>query len=282
MQDESQTKKNAQYIAWTFFAGAMTRFGELPVGHVLERIRVWLNTNPSRNAAVKTIYQEKGFRGFYQGIFWNAAPAMFKTGLRWTNVTISDQVISRYISSEYKNLKAALIGGTSAFLTTTLFCPFERLKVVSMTKSADSDLIFSNLMRGWRPMFIKQATISTVFNVTYSFLMKTVQETDPTKTFTTVHLATLSAAAGIVCAAVTTPIDMIKDQMQMDKSLIDKRVVPATFFIYKQYGIKTMFRALPVKACRSAWYFGATTFLMDSFKALPKFMQPEQQNSLKK
>ncbi len=276
--DSKQTPKFTfnRYV-WILTAGAITRVVELPGGHVFERTKVWLNTHPTMRAPVRNIYSASGVLGFYEGFGWNLAPAMVKTGVRWANVSAADGLVSALVPVEYKRTKAGGIAAVSSLITVGLFCPFERMKVRAMTWDRLTSQEALGLWRGWRPMFVKQATISAVFNLTYTEFLKWAIQYRAPLDLETRHLAVISAASGAVCAAVTTPIGMVKDQMQMRDGIKERRMFRAAMELYRQYGLSTMFRALPVKVLRSVWYFSVTTAVMHKLKALPNFMNPAAQ-----
>lgn len=156
-------------------------------------------------------------------------------------------------------------------------CPFERMKVRAMTlqQIAGAPVGSYRLWAGFRPIFAKQASISLTFNMTYGVVMSAT-ESYQQHLPKTVYLTGVSAFTGMVCAAVTTPVDMVKDQMQMEGGLKDKRFFPTLKEVYQRHGFYNTMRAMPVKMARSAWYFAATTAFMSQAGALPSFMQPKE------
>jgi hypothetical protein len=107
-------------------------------GHPLDVIKTRCGAEQiSPLPAVKSLFTEKGFRGFYSGITLNGSRIVLKESFRPLLLQFFQKLSSQNLSPLYQNTlyEQACIGLGIATVE-MLYCPLEKLKVDFITNSA--------------------------------------------------------------------------------------------------------------------------------------------------
>ncbi len=273
------------------FGSAAARLVEnfTPGGHPLNVIRMHYNANPNNKNIIRSIWGQGGVLAFYKGISWNIIPASVGAGFRMAVTNTADKITSTVVPNDYKTTRAIFIGLLSPAISTLILCPFGRMQTWVVTDSEKTTLRshiakkgFLDLWVGARIAYLRTATISVSFNVMYvnlvNHILKATSTFPSNETTMTLYLAAAAGIAAAPHALLTTPIDMIKDQMQKCDGIKEHRLYHATTSIYQRYGLWGMLRTAPLKVVRSGWYFAFTTAFMHNMGALPNYMRPPEQD----
>ena len=216
----------------------------LTLGHVFTRIATEQQARPPRIqdctqssrpmtsfhplSTGRQLYVSGGLKELYLGLRWNVFSSCGKAVSRWslTNLLYTgyDQHVPRYFQDNYPWITAPAIGFMAAFLETTfILCPLESMRTKEMTSSlaaehaqAESSSLVGKLTRGWDRVFTRQlaAWISylTAYDVIRNFAISHLKDDDAPTPF---HIkALVGIATGATSCCVTTPIDMLRTQVQ--------------------------------------------------------------------
>jgi len=244
-------------------AGTISCLFELPVGHVLDRIKTKHQTDQLLKHPIRTVMQNP-----YKGLSLNLANCL-RAGSRWFTLPISRDLATTLLSDKDHLLAKPIAGAINAGFTTGLFNPVERLKVIAFSDGQVKDG-FSSLWRGWRPSFAKQWMGSTVYLVAYdAFLCSTKKRRETLHWYDYALIGTMTGVTNGTCKKV---LDVVNDQMKMQKSIGDERIIQTIISLYKKYGLQVFSRGLVASWARSGYYGGFTTACMYKMNALPEFM----------
>jgi|GEM_PF-2642478 len=274
--------------------GTMGRLLEAGLGgYPMNVARMKLNAAPDLPArtVLAQAYKETGAKGFYSNFRWSIPPSSLGSGVRWVVTNTSDSITSLVIPSEFKNIRAASIGALSPAISVALLSPFSRMQVLGVTSTPGQRVTLPNhianngffdLWKGARVSYIRGTTVSLTFNLMYvntrdAFLGAVSFFSQQSEASKMLCVTGAAAVASVPHALLTTPIDMIKDQMQKDEGLKEHRVWRATKTVYSEFGLWGMTRTAPLRVARSSWYFAFTTAFMYQMGVLPSYMMPAKQ-----
>lgn len=288
MRANKGTEKSLTDYLKTGVVGATGRLLEATFGYPLNVIRMQYNANPHQTKIIRSIWQQHGVSGFYKGFGWDIMPICLRAGFGWVVTKACDNIISTVITEEQKTLKAISIGLMSPAITNLIFTPFGRMQTWVVTDSKKTTLKnhiakegFFDLWRAARVSYLRTTTVSITFNVVYvnliNQLFKMTDAHSKTEITKTLYLAAVAGLAAAPHAIMTTPIEMMKDQMQKSNGIEEHRIFHAAKLLYQRYGLWGIFRTAPIKVVRSGWYFAFTTAFMYKFGALPNYMLPPAQ-----
>ncbi len=237
--------------------GSVGRLMEaLILGYPMNVVRMNYNAYPDKKRIVRSIFQRDGVIGFYKGFRWSIIPSSFGSGFRWVVINVSDSLTARVVPHDYRTTRALSIGLLSPALTTLLLCPFSRMQTWNVTDMHKTTLRqhlinrgFFDLWTGARVTYLRTAIISVMFNITYvnivGIMIRVLSPFSKDKAATTLSLAVAAAIAAAPHALVTTPMDMIKDQMQKFNGINEYRLFHATRLVYRRHGLFGMYRTAP-------------------------------------
>lgn len=270
----------------SFVAGAIGQTVDLTLGHPLNRIATAQQASPGVGTFIKTIrylHGMNGFREFYCGLRWNMASASCKGATRWG---INNQLFSVFeqipknIQDQFKSIVPVSVGLSAAAIETTMYlCPLESLKTREMTQGhkhvwkvvkQEGPCIF---FRGWNRLYYRQAISWGTYLCVYDALRARLLDYKQGKPVTQLEKTVMNAATGTIACLLTTPFDMLRTQIQKDQPLLEKRTIRALGYVMQTHGIKGVYRSLPTRVLRSAWYAVSTFFIMDYLNALPQRMK---------
>jgi hypothetical protein len=276
------------YISGVF--GSLGQLTELTLaGQVLSRIMTLQQAQPSLSIreSIRTIYAENGFKSFFKGYRWNAGMSVCKGFTRWSFNNAMFAVCEKYISKEtqknYPSLIPLMAGMGGAMLETTLYlCPLESLKTREMTESwkgknhmwhvirSEGAAIF---FKGWTGLFPRQAITWATYLIVYDKYRQFIMSLREGKPARTIDKFFMNFMTGATAALLTTPLDLYKTQRQKVDPIQEKNIVSSFLALIERYGIRGLYRSLPMRITRSGVYAVATFTVMDFFNALPNRMR---------
>lgn len=245
-------------------------------GHVLNRIATAQEANPELGSFGKTVLflKKKGGLGeFYKGLRWNLVQGCYKGATRWGLNNMLFHYWERMLPNSW--IVPVAVALSSAFTEATVLCAFESLKTKEMTGARVTlDTVRNHrLMHGWKPLFYRQALVGTNYLLVYDKARAVLLAWKENKPVNTLEKMGLSAFTGFTACLLNTPFDMWRAQRQKYDPFKEYRLIPAFKELISAYGVSGVYRSLPTRAARSAFYAIATFTIMDKFDALPGRMK---------
>lgn len=271
-------------------AGSLGMVIELTLGgQVLTRVVTAQQADPNLKIvdAFKAIHYQKGMRGFFAGYRWNVGMACCKGFTRWSlnnaAFTFCHNHIPQEVQKKYPSLIPATVGlGGAAFETTLYLCPLESLKTREMTQlPSDTKKIAeiirqegpSLFFRGWTGLFPRQAVAWSTYLLVYDKYRSALLKLREGERVNKGDKFVVNALTGATAALLTTPLDLYKTQRQKERPIGNIHIFRSLKELFADYGWKGLYRSLPMRISRSAFYAAATFTVMDYFNALPARMK---------
>ncbi len=250
----------------TVLIGALRTLVGFPFEHPFDSVKTQWQANPgAKNELdiIMQIYRTKGIKGIYAGGLANITRGIIKNAYRFPALIAFPKLYTS-ILPEKMTKNAKLIRGLTALSIALsevfLLNPFERLKVMSMTKKSQN-LGYRNFMReikrswvhelgrGMMPYFFRQAVTWVVFLETDVMLKLKARQMLGLKEHEQIPIRPLllvSLMVGVITAAVYMPLDILKTHLQMHGSSCG--IIGAYKTILQKYGVKGLFTGWRVKA----------------------------------
>lgn len=153
-----------KFIEASFF-GAVRGIVGLPLEQPFDRVKTDLQANLTRSiyAAVKKIFNQEGFTGFYRGGLPNGIRLASKQVYRFPLILAMPSLYPKVLpqASSYPLLETFITGIILAGAETFIITPLERLKVWKMTHAKQGVHFYDffkhqeNLFQGWRSTGMK-------------------------------------------------------------------------------------------------------------------------------
>lgn len=260
------------------FVGASRGVIGLVIEHPFDSVKTRLQANSELSSvvhAMKDIWTNKGWKGFYAGYTANSIRAGLKQTYRWPLMFALPPFYKEAIP--IPSSEKLLTGLTIANIEVFVISPLERIKVHVMTSNekkgiralfkANQHYRIADLYRGLRASYARQ-------NVSWiSFLMADDQCKKITRSFTKKkdlsysNLLAIGVTVGIVNTAATLPFDYIKTLFQKQNPLHHKEKVFKTLVqIIQNQGIKTVYTGWKPKIIQYILQSTLTVSLMDKFE----------------
>ena len=208
-------------------------------GHVFNRIATAQQAqipHPSFAKTVKTLYSTGGIKEFYKGLRWNLLSSCAKAGTRWTLTSSLYHAVESYVPSDVRDnafwSDAVAVGFSAAFVETTfVLTPMESFRTLEMTtalqkhKQAVSETskkqgMIRTLLKGWDRVFVRQLTSWVTYLVAYdkvkTLVLGNPDDNKPRGQASLVQKAAVGVGTGAVACVLTTPLDMLRTQTQME------------------------------------------------------------------
>jgi hypothetical protein len=272
---DSRLKQNKPllYVSSFFMGVARTLIG-FPFEHPLDSIKTqWQAIPEAVNEwdIIKRIYTTKGFKGFFAGGLANATRGVVKNAYRFPALIIFPRLNAMFLPKRVvadEKLMRGMTALTISLSEVVILNPFERLKVVSMTKSGQLTYrqflhsvrtgLTKELNRGLTPYFTRQLVSWFVFleaDVILKQRARQLLHLKPDQQIPMKPLFATSLAVGLVTTFVYMPLDMIKTHMQMFKPR--SSMASAYHELISQHGVRGLFTGWRVKTLQ---YMVATIF----------------------
>lgn len=210
-------------------AGMIEHMSMFPIDTIKTQMQT-LNSCPIKSVsihhALTSILKSQGFSGFYRGI---TAMGLGAGPAHAVYFSVYENCKTRFLGSGYNDsLVHALSGVFATVASDAVFTPMDvvkqRLQMRNSPYSGVLDCVgrvfreegFSGFYASYRTTVLMNAPFTAVHFATYEAVKKGLvevkEESGEDESFL-VH-ATAGAAAGAVAAAITTPLDVVKTQLQ--------------------------------------------------------------------
>jgi hypothetical protein len=278
-----QQKKPGALV--TMASGAAVAGVELTLGgHAMDRIKTLQQAHlsqglsPSIREAVKSIYADRGWIGFYKGFRWNILSHSGKSSLRWIAMSELDKLSAKIVPPSFQKsapyLQTILLAAmTSVCESLCIICPAESFKTKEMLSTHSFRPLSFVQKSGARRIYDGcDAVIYRQFISWASFLIAHQKGTEwmlaltgkkSSKELSIGEKFANGMFAGLVNVAIVAPIDVVKTQMQKLDPVRGKYAIEAIKTIWKEHGLKAFTTGVPIKMVRSSWYSGVTLLVMD-------------------
>ncbi len=234
-------------------------------GNPMERIRVIQQTNPSWSiqTAISKIYQEAGFKGFYNALSLNMLYLCGKTNLRW-GLLEPLQTVSMKISPTYHPLVLAALLSISESLC--LVCPIESLKIKRMELGTSFHPLrfireagVGRLYDGCNAVILRRFFTWSSFFTAHSMANKrmcSLTGKQSEKEFSIFQKFITASLAGAVSALCAGPADFIKTQMQKTDRIHGGSSLKTIHHIWQKQGLRAFIAGIPIKMFHTAGHLG--------------------------
>lgn len=272
-------------IYLSVFAGGAAHFAEtVTFGHLVDRLMVQQQAFPAIRSILesfRSIYHNEGKSGFYKGFRWNVLSSAAKGAGGWTILNTCSNGLSfifpqKNSSDPSFQFNALLASNTAIIETTLLLGPFERLKIVEMTAlerlqtlkmARDGGRKF--IYRGWSVMVVQKSLSWLSYLTFYQHHRRYFFNGEDERSLSTSQKMALGFGTGCFIASFSTPLDLLKTQLQKH-STIDVPSIPSIITsIYRAHGYKGFFRGLPLRIIRTGWSGAVITLVLDRLNAFP-------------
>lgn len=271
------------------FAGSLAHFAETAtLGHLIDRLMVQQQAfleNRSIRESFKSIYRVEGKKGFYKGFKWSVFSSAIKGAGGWTLLNTCNKGLNFVFPHKDTNnpshqFNIILATTTAIAEATLLLCPFERLKVVEMTTltrirtlkiACDGGLKF--FYRGWSVMTVQKSLSWFSYLTFYQHHRRYLFNEGDNRPLTPKEKIALGFGTGCFIALFSTPLDLVKTQVQKHGSTNDQSIYFIAKSIFKEHGIQGCFKGLSLRVIRTGWSGAVITIILDHFNAFPQGMK---------
>ncbi|KAL1816463.1 hypothetical protein DCAR_0520862 [Daucus carota subsp. sativus] len=218
-----------QFMIAGSIAGMVEHMSMFPIDTIKTQMQT-LNSCPIKSVSIRhaltSIFRSQGLGGFYRGI---AAMGLGAGPAHAVYFSVYENCKTRFLGSGYNDsLVHALSGVCATVASDAVFTPMDvvkqRLQMRNSPYSGVLDCVgrvfreegFRGFYASYRTTVLMNAPFTAVHFATYEAVKKGLievkEESGEDESFV-VH-ATAGAAAGAVAAAITTPLDVVKTQLQ--------------------------------------------------------------------
>lgn len=241
----------------------------------------------------KSIIRSEGFGAIFTGVGATFIGYSFQGAGKYGLYEVFKYKYSQLIGDEnarkYKNSVYLAASALAEFLADIALCPWEAIKVKTQTTIPP---YASSVFDGWRkitakegiaglykglvPLWFRQipytmvkfSTFENIVEAIYGYLPKKKSE------YTAVQQTGVSFLggylAGIICAVVSHPADVMVSKINAEKSATET-MGQASARIYKKIGFRGLWNGLPVRIIMIGTLTGAQWLIYDSFKVYVGF-----------
>lgn len=226
---------------------------ELPFDGMITRMQAY---NTTSIQTFNNILKKKEITRFYQGAVPKFMSSLARNTYVWPLLTampklyggLLPEVCEEKYSFVKKVLTAMTIAGADAFIVT----PFERWKVMMMTrsheersiyktlKSSSNGLIFE-LFRGVNTVYQGSLYSWLIYLVSDHELRKYAKRKDPEGKLTFTSLLMVSGTLSIIDAGVWLPFQMVKTQFQKDNPFPPQNTLKTMFYLARTKGVSSLY-----------------------------------------
>lgn len=270
-------------------ACAPTHSSVTPLDLVKCRRQVQSDLYKSNMDGFRSIIAKEGFKGLFTGVGATFVGYGFQGAGKYGFYEFFKSTYSKALGPDFTNNYSTLIylgaSASAEFLADIALCPFEAIKVKTQTsippfatglvdgwKKMVAAEGFGGLYKGLVPLWFRQipytmckfASFEKIVEFMYSKLPK--KKSECTSLEQTAVSFTSGYIAGIFCATVSHPADVMVSKINNVKRQPNESVLKVTGDIYKQIGFMGLWNGLPVRILMIGTLTGVQWLIYDSFK----------------
>ncbi|CCH46480.1 Calcium-binding mitochondrial carrier protein [Wickerhamomyces ciferrii] len=237
----------------------------------------------------RTIIKTEGFGGIWTGLGATAIGYSFQGAGKYGFYEFFKETYSNLVGPEFaNNYKTGVYLAASAsaeFLADIALCPFEAIKVKTQTtippyatgvldgwKKITAVEGISGLYKGIVPLWFRQIPYTMCKFASFEKIVEEIYKNlpKPKKDYSSLQQTGVSFVggyiAGIFCAAVSHPADVMVSKINNDKGA-NESMMSAASRIYGKIGFGGLWNGLPVRIVMIGTLTGLQWLIYDSFKA---------------
>ena len=234
------------------------------------------------------IMRETGPRGFWRGLTPTLIQSIPQVTIYYTLYQRMKHSLG-YVNSDFSNYIPAVAGVCSRSITCFMIAPLELLRTNMQSSSAFSikDLYYISvgsirskgylpLWCGFKPMLIRDIPFSALYWSGYEALKVHLQLhcNNPRDNISNLLITIISSGlCGSVAAALTTPFDVLKTQIEItvqDKKLNNPKIIQTIVDVYTKSGVKGFFKGVIPRCVKVG---PACTIMITTFELVMNFFQ---------
>jgi hypothetical protein len=260
-QTASKDEKHSDPLKIGVLKAAIVLSVDLPLEGIQTRMQA-LNAKISYIDMAKIVYKNQNIKGLYAGIVPKFSSSMIRNVCRWYMIDslpgFYKDSISQQLDINYPQLKLILTGASVAAFDTLALTPFERWKVMLMTRETKNSLFFNSSSSIFKELFRGSTTVypQSFFNWTSVLLadqqLKYYAKEHTLNKEVPIHwLLGTSITLGFVSSCLLLPIQVVKTQFQKDNPVENKGIIKTMKSIVKSQGYKGLYVGWRMDAARS-------------------------------
>jgi len=241
---------------------AITLGIDLPLEGIQTRMQA-LSIKVKYTDVIKSVYTTQSIKGLYAGITPKLSSSIIRNSCRWYMIDtlpgIYQDRLSQQFEMNYPYIKLILTGASIATFDTLALTPFERWKVMLMTRESNKSLCFNFSDRSiLKELFRGSTTVGVQSLYAWStFLLADYQLQYYTKKHTVDEITSLywmlgtSISMGFLNSCLLLPIQVVKTQFQKENPLENKGIIKTMKGIVKSQGYKGLYIGWRIDVVRS-------------------------------
>ncbi len=241
------------------------------------KTRLQTQTNPILLKTIQSTYMENGIRSFYKGLTASLSMQLPSSGIYYTVFDNMKSVIASKSPTTSSWLVSFYASFVSRIITTMVTTPFEYVRTAKQASTHPltlRDLILDSHQRISVQKLWQGTTITLLRDVPFSTLYWTLFDVLSTRLhhvpFLQQHSLTQNFisgfCAGSLAAAVTTPMDVIKSNIQQLNG--KNRIHFVARQIYEQEGMSGFFKGITPRVVRAA---PSCAIMISTYELLKQF-----------
>lgn len=224
------------------------------------------NNDKTYFSVINNIYKTNGIKGFYRGML---SPMCMQGPRMAFGMTLTEYFISQFPDRKYSGYFSGAIAGalTGMFIAT----PTENIKTYSIhnnvsAKNAIINLFNKNNIKGFtKGIYV----IAMKESFTYSSRMGTNHYLkEIIKPKNTLEVSLVGGVASAIASIFSTPFDVVAVRLQSDYKSKYKNIIDCFIKIYKEEGIKMLYRGAIIRSLRTAIGMSVAFGAIDGIKKL--------------
>jgi hypothetical protein len=256
-------KDTSLYGAFLGIARGVVGF---PLDQLFARIEVAQQCSGySSRTAVKTIWGERGWRGFLEGATPRFGQIVFKQGYRTViedKIAQANQLVLPQ-SIQSTSLEPAIRGATVGLTETYLMVPLTRLTHIVMTRESNQSITsiltrngpslsqqIQSLFLGSQFLAMKQVLSWVTFLVAHQILTQKAQQWSRSENLSWQNRFGVSFGVGFVNTLVTWPLATLLVQIQKanaEVAFTSKRILPTLIHFGKTHPLPRMYQGASIR-----------------------------------